>query len=104
NISGFTFADAANQMMSLDCVVSTDATIAHLAGSLGLPTLFIVTRAESRWGLEDTTPWYPTMRLIHRRRPGDWSTIISELDRAVTALVSARRSDATGEKLELRVQ
>jgi hypothetical protein len=90
-----TFADAANFMMSLDGVVSTDTTIAHLAGALGIPTVLIVPKADPRWGLADTTPWYPSMRLIRPFTPSDWSGVIDQL---------ALQLGATGEKLARRAQ
>jgi hypothetical protein len=75
-----TFADIANYIVSLDCVVSADTAIAHLAGTLGVRTLLILpVGADPRWGLEDTTPWYPSMRLIRQRTPGNWAGVIDEL-------------------------
>jgi hypothetical protein len=75
-----TFADTADLMADLDCVVTVDTSVAHLAGLLGVPT-FLLVQLDShwRWGLEDTTPWYPSMRLIRQRVQGDWSHPIQDL-------------------------
>lgn len=75
-----TFAETANLIAGLDAVVTVDTAVAHLAGSLGVPTLLLLhVVADPRWGSADTTPWYPSMRLIRQRRPGDWSSVIDEL-------------------------
>jgi hypothetical protein len=75
-----TFADTADVIAELDCVVSVDTSICHLAGSLGVPTyLLLQYDSHWRWGLEDATPWYPTMRLIRQPMPGDWSGVMQSV-------------------------
>jgi hypothetical protein len=50
----------------LDGLISVDTGTAHLGASLGLPTLLLLnTPCDWRWGaLGESTPWYPTMRLV----------------------------------------
>jgi len=50
----------------LDGLISVDTGTAHLGASLGLPTLMLLnTPCDWRWGaLGESTPWYPTMRLV----------------------------------------
>ena len=74
------FADTAALVANLDMVVAVDTAVAHLAGGLGLPVLLLLAHAgEWRWGLDgETTPWYPTMRLIRQTRPGDWSGVLAQ--------------------------
>jgi hypothetical protein len=36
----------------------------------------------SRWDSE-RTPWYPSIRLIRQRRPGDWASVILGVGRAL---------------------
>jgi hypothetical protein len=75
-----TFAETANLIAGLDAVVTVDTSVAHLAGSLGVPTFLLLhVVADPRWGLADATPWYPSMCLIRQRRPGDWTGVIDEL-------------------------
>ena len=88
------FADTANLIAGLDCVVAVDTAVCHLAGSMGIPTLLpLNTAAVWRWGLEDTTPWYPTMRLFRQRVFGDWvdvvASIAGHLDRMLEAKVES---------------
>jgi tetratricopeptide (TPR) repeat protein len=80
------FLDTAAAMASLDLVISTDTSIAHLAGALARPTwIALPAAAEWRWLLErNDSPWYPTMRLFRQRRRRNWPSV-------VTALVAALR-------------
>jgi hypothetical protein len=75
-----TFADTADLIGQLDYVVTVDTSVAHLAGLLGVPT-FLLLQLDShwRWGLEDTTPWYPFMRLIRQPTFGDWAGAVRQL-------------------------
>lgn len=79
------FLDCAAVMAGLDLVITTDSALAHLAGTLGIPTWVILRFVPDwRWGLEgDTTPWYPSVRLFRQDRLGDWQ---SALDKVVLAL------------------
>ncbi len=68
------FSDTAALMMALDGVISTCTSVAHLAGGLGRPTwLLLHTRSDWRWGLQDTTPWYPSIRIARQQTAGDWT-------------------------------
>ena len=59
----------------LDLVVSVDTLVAHLAGSLGAPTLLLLKHdADWRWMTDcPSQPWYPSMRRLRQTRAGDWS-------------------------------
>ena len=85
-----TFADTANFIASLDCVVGVCSSVAHFAGCLGVPT-FLMLRcgADWRWELGDTTPWYPSMRLIRQPSPGNWASAVDELANCLKSLQSA---------------
>jgi hypothetical protein len=75
-----TFMDTANVIAGLDCVVTCDTGTAHLAGIIGAPTFLLVTcAADFRWGMDDTTPWYPSTRLIRQRARGDWTGVVGQL-------------------------
>jgi hypothetical protein len=75
-----TFAETASVVAALDFVVTVDTSVAHLAGSLGIPTLILLDiESEFRWGQAAATPWYPSVRLLRQRAPGDWSTVVEEV-------------------------
>jgi tetratricopeptide (TPR) repeat protein len=78
---GDAFLDVAAVMQSLERVITSDTSIAHLAGALGRPTWLALKRVPDwRWLLDrEDSPWYPTMRLFRQSRPGDWSGVFDRM-------------------------
>ena len=87
------FADTAAAVSALDLMICVDTSIAHLAGTLGKPTLLLLpARSDWRWfSGRDDTPWYPSMRLIRQPRSGDWTTVITIAREIVNARVESPR-------------
>jgi hypothetical protein len=51
---------------------------------MGKPTLVLLSHtADWRWGQGETTPWYPSVRIVRQRRPGDWAPAIEAAARAI---------------------
>ncbi len=76
----------AGLVASLDCVVTVDTMVAHLAGALGRPVhLLLRADADWRWGRGHRTAWYARTHLHRQHRPGDWSAALESLGRALTA-------------------
>lgn len=75
------FMDTAALMMNLDLIITTDTSIAHLAGALGIPVWTILPcESDWRWFLDQSdTPLYPTMRLFRQKNPSDWNHVIQEI-------------------------
>lgn len=75
--------DTVALIRTLDLVVSVDTMVAHLAGTLGTPTLLLLhAAADWRWMRATTrSPWYASVRLLRQRRAGDWSGPLAELRR-----------------------
>jgi tetratricopeptide (TPR) repeat protein len=71
-------ADAAATIATLDLVITTDTSIAHLAGAMGKDVWILVPHlADWRWMQEtESTPWYPSARLFRQERPGDWQGLM----------------------------
>jgi tetratricopeptide (TPR) repeat protein len=91
------FQDTIAIFSSLDLVISSDTAIAHLAGTFGMnvlmPTAFI---PDWRWNLQDdTTPWYPTMRLYRQSRPGDWESVFARMAADLAPSITGRLSNRT---------
>ncbi len=88
------WAHTAAMLAELDGLVTTDTGIAHLAGAMGVRTWVLLQHVPDwRWGLSDaTTPWYPTLRLVRQRKPGDWASAVRALhgDPAFLELCKAR--------------
>lgn len=79
------FLETAAILANCELVITSDTSIAHLAGGMGLPTwLLLKTVPEWRWGLEsEVSFWYPSMRLFRQRHQGDWNEV---MERVATAL------------------
>jgi hypothetical protein len=80
------FADTAAALSRLDLVLMTDSSVAHLAGSLGVPVVNLLSYAPY-WiycgGEVGRTPWYPSHHLLRQPAPGAWAPI---LERARTLI------------------
>jgi tetratricopeptide (TPR) repeat protein len=70
-------AETAALMATLDLVITTDTSIAHLAGAMGKPVWILLPHlSDWRWMQRtETTPWYPTAKLFRQRAPGDWDEV-----------------------------
>jgi len=85
------FLDTAAVMMNLDLVVSSDTSIAHLAGARGRPTWVMLKKVPDwRWLLDrDDSPWYPTMRLFRQETIGDWAAVAARVANELRKLAPA---------------
>lgn len=81
------FDDTAALAANLDMVISTDTSVAHLAGALGLPTwLFNRHAGEWRWLVgRDDSPWYPTMKIFTQKTAGDWDGVVGRMSKELLA-------------------
>ncbi|MEA2776264.1 MAG: hypothetical protein QOF90_1670, partial [Acetobacteraceae bacterium] len=72
-------------MVNLDLIITSDTSIAHLAGALGRPVWLALRRVPDwRWMLDRAdSPWYPTMRLFRQTVDGEWGPVIAEMARAL---------------------
>lgn len=61
--------ETASALKALDCLVTVDTSIAHLAGALGVKTFMIVpTTNEPRWETDsERTRWYDSVNLIRTK-------------------------------------
>lgn len=86
------FSDTAAVMSSMDLIISTDTSVAHLAGAMGLPIwVMLQFMPDWRWLLDrEDSPWYPTMRLFRQKAWGDWPEVIERVAQALNALCSER--------------
>jgi hypothetical protein len=85
-------AETAALVATLDLVVTTDTCIAHLAGAMGKPVFILLPHlADWRWMQRiETTPWYPTARLVRQSAPGDWAGVLERVIRALGRVRPAR--------------
>ncbi len=74
-------AETAAIVATLDLVVSTDTSIAHLVGAMAKPVWILLPHlSDWRWMQQiETTPWYPTARLFRQSAPGDWRELVERV-------------------------
>lgn len=82
------FADTAAALSQLDCVISVDTAVAHLAGALAKPvTVLLPLAADFRWlRARADSPWYPTATLLRQSTRGDWDAVLEKACERLTAL------------------
>lgn len=80
------FSWTAALVNQLDLVISVDTSVAHLAGALGKPVWILVPyEPDFRWMWNRTdSPWYPTAQLFRQPKAGDWSSVLVELQEALS--------------------
>jgi Flp pilus assembly protein TadD len=88
------FVDSAAILKCLDLIVTSDTSLAHLAGALGVETwLAVPSLPEWRWLLgRDDSPWYPTLRLFRQNRPGQWADVFVRMAAQLRLRAANRRS------------
>lgn len=86
------FGDTSALIENLDLVITTDTSVAHVAGAMG-KAVWMLDRYNTcwRWHLSATdTPWYPTMRIFRQPRFGDWDTVVGQVGAELEARVRGR--------------
>lgn len=79
------FMDTSAILTHLDLLITSDTSIAHLAGAMGKEVwLLLGLVPDWRWLLQgERTPWYPSMRLFRQTVQGDWDGVMQRVVRAV---------------------
>jgi Flp pilus assembly protein TadD len=72
------YAETAAALQQMDLVITADTSVAHLAGSLGIPTWVLIPFAPDwRWMRDRSdSVWYPSMKLYRQKSAGDWDTVM----------------------------
>ena len=85
------FSSTAEQVSSLDLVISVDTSVAHLAGALNVPVWILLAKASDwRWLLDrDDSPWYPTAWLFRQRQAGDWNEVVHRVSEELKKKVAS---------------
>src|SRR5262249_1526459 len=83
------FVYTAAVMENLDLVITSDTSIAHLAGALARPVWIVLKHVPDwRWLLDrKDSPWYPTARLFRQTTNGDWTAVFSEIANELQSLL-----------------
>jgi tetratricopeptide (TPR) repeat protein len=86
-------AETAAALRDLDLLISVDTAALHLAGALGRPAWGLLSsNPDWRWlpGRADS-PWYPSLRLFHQPKPGDWAAVAAQVREELEKLAGAFR-------------
>ena len=83
------FIDTAAVMENLDLIITSDTSIAHLAGALGRSTWVALKYVPDwRWLLDrEDSPWYPTMRLFRQSERDNWQPVFANMERELRSLL-----------------
>jgi ADP-heptose:LPS heptosyltransferase len=75
------FLETTAIIANCDLVITSDTSVAHLAGGMGKTIWLLLQRVPDwRWGMEsDTTFWYPTMRLFRQKELGNWAEVVERV-------------------------
>lgn len=76
-----TWRQTVAQLLTCDRCLTVDTGLAHVAGSLGIPTdIMIPTMPEWRWQVDKTsTVWYPSAQLWRRERFDAWEPMLTRI-------------------------
>lgn len=69
--------ETAHLLKKLDLVISVDTAIIHLAGALGVPAWLLLKENEWRWGKEEKSIWYNSVKIF---RGNTWENIINQVN------------------------
>ncbi len=86
------FCDTAALCECMDCVVSVDTSVAHLAAAMGIDLLLLLPfNPDWRW-MQDRadSPWYPTVTLYRQHQPGAWERVFEQLKNALQSALPGR--------------
>lgn len=86
------FMDTAAIMKNLDLMITSDTSVPHLAGALGVPTwVALPLSPDWRWFLErEDCPWYPTMRLFRQKELGNWDDVFDRIARELASVLQGQ--------------
>ena len=75
------FTDLSHLVKGLDLVISSDTSIIHLSGILGINSILLL-NFNSDWRWFDSykiTPWYPSVKIIKQKKLNDWEYVFDQL-------------------------
>jgi tetratricopeptide (TPR) repeat protein len=81
------FGETAHAMRELDLMITVDTSVAHLAGTVGVPTFVMLTEFRTYWlwiSKLETSPWYPSVRVFRQPSDGDWKTVVGNIRAALS--------------------
>ena len=84
------FEEMAALTTALDLVVAARNAVAMLGGAVGVPTVMMGNRWDWSDLGSDTSPWFPTIKLVYRHLGEEWDAVIATAAAAVRDLAQHR--------------
>ncbi|NND81681.1 MAG: TIGR03032 family protein [Gammaproteobacteria bacterium] len=77
-------------LQQMDLVISVCTSVVHLAGSLKVPALVLLSpHADWRWLSEQhASPWYPRISIMRQQTSGDWAGLIDQVNESLATRFS----------------
>lgn len=75
------FYTTAEMINALDLVITSDTSVAHLAGAMGKKVWILLQKVPDwRWGVgECMSSWYPSAKLFHQYSLGDFNSVFRQV-------------------------
>lgn len=88
---GKDFHDTAALLKRLSLVVTVDTAVAHLAGTLNVPTVLVLGEySDWRWLMDRSdTPWYPSVRVVRKAPDETWAQTVLRITEDLRAALAA---------------
>jgi hypothetical protein len=85
------FMDTAAIVAHLDLVITSDTSIAHLCGAMGVPAWVLLNKMPDwRWLLDrPDSPWYRSLRLFRQPKQSDWESVVDEVRKELVEFVDS---------------
>ena len=83
------FLDSAAVMKCVDLTITSDTSLTHLAGALGMKTwLALQYVPDWRWFLNrSSTPWYKNHKLFRQKNRGDWLSVFETMETEIKKII-----------------
>ena len=80
-----TFEDTIAILENVECLITSDTSIAHLAGTLNIKTYLLLSfNPEWRWFIEKKyNVFYPSIKIIQQDKPGDWRAVFEKVENMI---------------------
>jgi ADP-heptose:LPS heptosyltransferase len=79
--STWDFLENAAIIENCDLIITSDTSVAHLAGGMGKQTWLLLKHIpEWRWGIDsDKSFWYPSMKLFRQKERSNWREVMERV-------------------------
>ncbi len=91
--STWNFLEIAGIIENCDLIITSDTSIAHLAGGIGKQTWLLLKYVPGWiWGLQgENTFWYPSMTLFRQKEKENWNEVINRVDFELNSFFKSKR-------------